>query len=176
MVNDRMDFEQIAEDVAKLSKFQELFDSSSKLMSDALLGDGTIYCISGVFCASSAQQFVDLLACSPDETRPTLPTQYLNSDARGQKQFEALVKENDFAVFFSDPVRNQSLEALLDCCLEKGVASLLISPDLNHIESTDKALEIRLEYLSFSNYSTSLSAVSNYLTRSIETLLFGRQV
>ena len=176
MVNDYADFELIADSVGRLKQFQELFESCSKLMTDALVNDGTIFCIGGQFCASSAQQFIDLLASSPDETRPALPALYIGADMRGQKQFEALAKENDFAVFFNDPARSANLEALMDCCLEKGIASLLISPDLNHIEPTDKALEIRLEYTCYSGYSTSLSAVSNYLTRSIEMLLFGRQV
>lgn len=176
MVNNRTGFEQIADDVSRLAKYQELFDSSSKLMTDALVNDGVIYAVSGAFCSSAAKQFCDFLAGSPDDTRPPLPAQYLCVDTRGQRQFDALLNQNDFAVFFGDPTYAPILESLLDTCLEKGVASLLICPDLNHIESTDKALEIRLEYSSFSDYSTSLSAVSNYLTRSIEMLLFGRQV
>jgi len=176
MVDGRVNFEQIAGHAQGLKKFEELFDSSSKLMADALLNNGTIFCLGGSFCVSAAQQLTDLLTCSPEEMRPALPAENLSVNARGQRQFSALVTETDFAVFFRDPVQDSNLDALLDMSLEKGVASLLISPDLRHIKPTDKALEIRLEYPSFSDYLTSLSAVSNYLTRSIETLLFGRQV
>ena len=176
MVNNRAGFEQIAESIQGLKQFQELFDNSSQLMADALLNDGTIFCAGGPYCTSAAQQLADMLTCSPDETRPALPAENLGANIRGQRQFIALAKEQDFAVFFRDSVQDPNLETLLNISLEKSVASLLVSPDLDHVEPTDKALELRLEYSSLSDYSTSLSALSNYLTKSIETLLFGRQV
>ena len=73
------------------------------------------------------------------------------------------------------PSSSAEIDTWLDICLEKGIASLLINPDIETINPTDKALELRLEYRSFPDYLTTLAAVSNYLVKSIELQLFGRQ-
>lgn len=170
-----VDFEYAAEQIARLNGLGELFESCAKLMTDSLLNGGTIFCIGSSSTNSAAIQFSDMLVKCPDGLRPPLPAVVFRNDASSLQQLQALAKESDFSIFFSGPETDDQLDSWLDACLNKQLTSVLINPDLDQVEFTDKALEIRIEYRSFADYLTSLTAVSNYLTKSIEKQLFGRQ-
>lgn len=169
------EFDQAATQIAGLAKYQELFDSCAQLMAEALLADRKIFSIGTDIAALSAQQFSELLTHNPDQPRPPLPAIFLPGKPGCSEHFSALGQEGDFAIFFCGPEALTPLDDLLDVCLQRNLTSVLISPDHDHLEATDKALEIRLEYRSLADHMTNLSAVCNYLTKSIEKQLFGRQ-
>lgn len=168
-------FEKAASQIAELSNLQDLFESCAQLMAEALVNGKNIFSIGLGAATSSATQFSDLLLNSADDTRPPLPAIFLRDDQTAQQQFLASASEGDFAILFNGPDENKRLDGWLDSCLNHSVTSVLINPDLNQFEPTDKALEIRLEYSSFTDYLFYQSAISNYLTKSIEKQLFGRQ-
>lgn len=175
MITQNLDFDSLSSSVQELSKVQELFESCAQLIADSLVGDGKVFCVGKALTAASARQLSEQLACNPEQLRPPLPAIFLDANEATLQKLQALGNEGDFAILFAGPLDNQSLDSWLDACLSIGITSVLICPDISGLESTDKALEIRLEYQSISSYLTMVSALCSFLTSSVEIQLFGRQ-
>lgn len=167
------DFEDLATTIGGLSQFRELFDSCAKLMSDTMIQEGTVYCMSNAVCLPAAEQMATTLNHSPEDLRPGLPAVAIQMDLAGKSRFGAIASTNDFGFFIGTQTSAYDVDQWLDICLEREITALLINPDLESVASTDKALELRLEYRSLADYMSSLSAVSNYLVKSVEMHLFG---
>ena len=167
------DFGTLALTLDDLSHFSELFDSCAKLMADTAIGGGTLYCVADAICFSAAQQTATMLSHSPEDLRPGLPAAALQTDLAGMSQYKTMATANDFAFCIGSPAVPSSIDDWLGICLERNITALIINPNLESIIATDKALELRLEYTSFVDYMLNLSAVSNYLVKSIEMHVFG---
>ena len=167
------DFSDLASRIGALAQYSELLDSCAKLMSDTMVQEGTLYCLSDSTGLSAATQLATTLNHSPESLRPELPAMTLQLNAAGMSHFNAIASAGDFAFFIGTQEYPSDIDQWLDICLEKEITTVLINPDLDSVAVTDKALELRLEYRSFSDYLSSLSMVSNYLVKSIELHLFG---
>lgn len=167
------EFEKISEKVIALSKFEDLLSSCAELMARSLVNDGKIINVGAGLGQSPAEMFTDLLVLNTDAARPALPALFIAGRKNVAAQIEALGIAGDFAIFFECVGFQSETERCLDICLERSITSVIICPDISTIQTTDKGLEIRIEYGSAANYLFGLVAICNYLTKSIEHHLFG---
>lgn len=167
------EFVRISEKVLALARHDDLLSSCAELMARCLVNDRKIMSVGAGLGRSPAKTFTSLLLRNPDENRPPLPALFVPGGRNGATQIQTLGIAGDFAIFFGDIAHQNETERGLDICLEKGITSVIISPDVSDIQTTDKGLEIRIEYGCAADYLLGLVAVCNYLTKSIEHHLFG---